>query len=212
MALINCPECGKEISDTSKTCIHCGYILYKEESLRNRTKIIFNIAKVFDTVKKIEKKKLIGIGATIVSVFICFLCFNLFGGGPIESEASKYIRETKKIDNVKEINAVICISKKYYGHDENTLGYVILYSTKNESEFAYFEDGVYKGNGYNGGDANTSDNRSFYNIHALSAITKALEFIDNEGLTDTSCEKHFEADEGVVYIDLDDIGQWIENK
>lgn len=25
MALINCPECGKEISDKSPACIHCGY-------------------------------------------------------------------------------------------------------------------------------------------------------------------------------------------
>ncbi len=25
MALINCPECGKEISDKSEKCIHCGY-------------------------------------------------------------------------------------------------------------------------------------------------------------------------------------------
>lgn len=27
MALINCPECGKEISDKSKQCIHCGFPL-----------------------------------------------------------------------------------------------------------------------------------------------------------------------------------------
>ena len=27
MALINCPECGKEISDKAKNCIHCGYPL-----------------------------------------------------------------------------------------------------------------------------------------------------------------------------------------
>lgn len=27
MALINCPECGKEISDKSKICIHCGFPL-----------------------------------------------------------------------------------------------------------------------------------------------------------------------------------------
>jgi len=26
MALINCPECGTEISDTAEKCIHCGYI------------------------------------------------------------------------------------------------------------------------------------------------------------------------------------------
>ena len=31
MALIKCPECGKEISDQSKECIHCGYSLLKNE-------------------------------------------------------------------------------------------------------------------------------------------------------------------------------------
>lgn len=29
MALIKCPECGKEISDTCSNCIHCGYVLDK---------------------------------------------------------------------------------------------------------------------------------------------------------------------------------------
>ena len=27
MALIKCPECGKEVSDKAKQCIHCGYPL-----------------------------------------------------------------------------------------------------------------------------------------------------------------------------------------
>lgn len=27
MALIQCPECGKEVSDKAKACIHCGYPL-----------------------------------------------------------------------------------------------------------------------------------------------------------------------------------------
>ncbi len=30
MSLIKCPECNKEISDTSTQCIHCGYVLKKE--------------------------------------------------------------------------------------------------------------------------------------------------------------------------------------
>lgn len=41
MALIKCPECGKEISDKAKCCIHCGYPLdeissneYKDISTR----------------------------------------------------------------------------------------------------------------------------------------------------------------------------------
>ena len=25
MALVKCPECDKEISDTTDVCIHCGY-------------------------------------------------------------------------------------------------------------------------------------------------------------------------------------------
>ena len=31
MALIKCPECGKEISDKSPACIHCGYPVAKRE-------------------------------------------------------------------------------------------------------------------------------------------------------------------------------------
>ena len=29
MALMKCPECGKEVIDQSETCIHCGYPLKK---------------------------------------------------------------------------------------------------------------------------------------------------------------------------------------
>lgn len=31
MALIICPECGKEVTDTVKTCIHCGYPIKKQK-------------------------------------------------------------------------------------------------------------------------------------------------------------------------------------
>ena len=31
MALIKCPECGKEISDTCDHCIHCGYKLNQKK-------------------------------------------------------------------------------------------------------------------------------------------------------------------------------------
>lgn len=30
MALIKCPECGKDVSDTAKSCIHCGYVLKED--------------------------------------------------------------------------------------------------------------------------------------------------------------------------------------
>lgn len=31
MSMINCPECGKEISDKAKKCVHCGKILIEEK-------------------------------------------------------------------------------------------------------------------------------------------------------------------------------------
>lgn len=31
MALINCPECGKEISDRAGECPHCGYPLSESD-------------------------------------------------------------------------------------------------------------------------------------------------------------------------------------
>ena len=35
MALVNCPECSKEISDSSVSCPHCGYPLNKEKPVQN---------------------------------------------------------------------------------------------------------------------------------------------------------------------------------
>lgn len=34
MALINCPECNKEISDKVKSCPHCGYPLVEEQEVK----------------------------------------------------------------------------------------------------------------------------------------------------------------------------------
>lgn len=31
MALINCPECGKEVSDQVESCIHCGYTIVEDK-------------------------------------------------------------------------------------------------------------------------------------------------------------------------------------
>lgn len=35
MSLIKCPECGKEVSDKCKTCIHCGYPLINTSCIIN---------------------------------------------------------------------------------------------------------------------------------------------------------------------------------
>lgn len=38
MALVNCPECGKEVSSTAEKCIHCGYTLNSEIQRKRKKK------------------------------------------------------------------------------------------------------------------------------------------------------------------------------
>ena len=38
MALINCPECGKEVSDKAATCTNCGYVINSEITTHNISK------------------------------------------------------------------------------------------------------------------------------------------------------------------------------
>ena len=38
MALITCPECGKEISDTAKSCPECGYTNFQTPKRKNNIK------------------------------------------------------------------------------------------------------------------------------------------------------------------------------
>lgn len=48
MALINCPECSKEVSDRAATCIHCGYPLQSQhavQSIASKSKKIVLIGK-----------------------------------------------------------------------------------------------------------------------------------------------------------------------
>ena len=59
MALINCNECGREISDKATSCIHCGYPL-NNKTLSNPT----------------SKKKLYVIVAIIILALIIFITLN----------------------------------------------------------------------------------------------------------------------------------------
>ena len=41
MALIKCVDCGKEISDTSKVCIHCGSPVEKQAICKECGKLLY---------------------------------------------------------------------------------------------------------------------------------------------------------------------------
>ena len=71
MALIECPECGKKVSDKANACIHCGYPLNEQKedvgitdfhlrktSLIDEDTIIGEIRKIRDNaLKSIEEGK-----------------------------------------------------------------------------------------------------------------------------------------------------------
>ena len=71
MALINCPECGKEISDTVKSCPNCGFKISKAGNKTGHKKIYLTI------------------GVIIVIAIACVLFFMLGGN----SKEQKYYED-----------------------------------------------------------------------------------------------------------------------
>jgi len=47
MALIKCPECGKEISDMAQACPHCGYSRFVQKAKGGKNKILAGILCLF---------------------------------------------------------------------------------------------------------------------------------------------------------------------
>ena len=59
MALINCPECGKEISDRAEKCINCGFPLTPVATINDQS---FEISWLkSNEISQIEKIKIIRI-------------------------------------------------------------------------------------------------------------------------------------------------------
>ena len=61
MALINCPECGKEVSNSAESCPHCGFPITKQDNKR---------------IKRIKIWELV----FLISLIAClvFLCLKIF--------------------------------------------------------------------------------------------------------------------------------------
>ena len=69
MALILCPECGKEVSDTTKTCVHCGYVFKTSKKEKNFKELLSN-----------KKVLVIGLVVVVAAVLLIFTKRNPFKG------------------------------------------------------------------------------------------------------------------------------------
>ena len=105
MALIKCPECGKEISDKSKTCVNCGCPIAEENS-----EVVANVP---NTITIVEDKKtsaqkkffismiLNAIGTAIPTFIVLSLLVNQETHDVIEHESDAAITIT--VESLTEI-------------------------------------------------------------------------------------------------------------
>ena len=93
MALINCIECGKEISDKATTCPNCGAPIRKDTSYEEHP-----VGQIKPQQKKKSNKGLI-IGVVVAVI----LLVGIFGGSE-ESEQSTESKNINSSEKEKEID------------------------------------------------------------------------------------------------------------
>lgn len=69
MALIECPECGKKISDKAELCPHCGYCAKRIQDAQKNTDEIVKSENHNKSKLKLSKKKIIWLS---VGIILCF--------------------------------------------------------------------------------------------------------------------------------------------
>lgn len=76
MALISCPECGKQISDTTPSCPHCGYILSTGVNTVP-VPVPTKIEESNDTYESGVGFVAVGVICLVASIFLCIFTFVL---------------------------------------------------------------------------------------------------------------------------------------
>lgn len=161
MALINCPECGKEVSDKSRQCIHCGNPLVEDAGEEIKTQQV-EITSLDIKGKNLKK--------TIVSIIIILTVVigGIYGYNVIQDQAaeSKLASDTNDyIENVTNIRSTMFLGALesetvanlihdiwyntiYENYDYRTDKYTIsnygFNDDFNDSLFAYFASQDYK--------------------------------------------------------------------
>lgn len=78
MALITCPECNREISDTALSCPHCGYVMNPVSTAQTRRTPLSAVEPTFMTgVLMIVGGIICGLGSLVFLLF--FLPLGIFG-------------------------------------------------------------------------------------------------------------------------------------
>lgn len=150
MALIKCPECKKEISNTAKKCPHCGFEMSKK---KNNQKISFKkrISSVVNLIKNNKKVTAIIIGIVIIMVLIIFsiLYYESYESKRIAEKTVEYLEnegfscETVSsyewANEVYEEEVYICNKKNVTSSHEYRIHYGSHISMLGRLDYSYFD-------------------------------------------------------------------------
>lgn len=95
MALIKCPECGKDVSDTSSICIHCGYKLNQESNDVEKVQQVEVTSIKIDS--KPIKKIIIALGIFLALCLVSFYFYTLYQNKNIEKSKDAYLENMGKL-------------------------------------------------------------------------------------------------------------------
>lgn len=133
MAIINCPECGKEISDRAETCIYCGYPLkepMKEEALKKEVSGKELFKEVLGNFgRKIGKKGLLIILAVAIVIAVVAV------SGKTLNEKEKYVYKVvaEYKDMLKDPDSLVLRGDILYVKDSSYDTYVAFSASGNNS-------------------------------------------------------------------------------
>lgn len=165
--LINCCECGREVSDTASKCPYCGAKVQKEKNKRN------NPFKQFtEKATRSVKGKRIYFGSVIVSFvlalsFIVMTCISFFS--PTVFLANGYFRDAEELLAEYDNNAYVFISGNYYDITKVKIGN----NDRNKGIWVYGKDLTVLFMFYAGGTVEAYTESTDYDIHCTYKIEKS---------------------------------------
>lgn len=99
MALIKCPECGKEISDKAETCPNCGYPIVEKVDEANTNMVNEEI--IVSEVNQTEKKRLSKRGMITIAVIVTAIILVGVAYFALTANARNYDSAIKLFENEK---------------------------------------------------------------------------------------------------------------
>ena len=95
MALIKCPECGKEISDKAEECVHCGYFFHGDIQNVNKNIVIGEITQEKNNLDSIIHRIKIRKALKVLIPILIFCLVMIFSHFIMSKQANKDVKDNK---------------------------------------------------------------------------------------------------------------------